>query len=138
MTTDLLHQASDRLTSEFSPTWLELDQRTGLPSRIGSAQTGEVDLAATFSLVLGGTEHRGMHGELDYDGCSISSDLHRTGRIRDQLCLDGRLYTVPIQAAGWYGTLCYQIGSASPEITWSWRLVPGPNAEVLRDVRIGL
>lgn len=137
LTSDLLNQANVHLSSEFCRSWLDLDDPTGLPTRLGAdGVAAQFQLRTSFALLVGGVEQRGMHGELEYHGARLGSDLRRSGLIHHQIEADGRVYIVPIAVAGWRGELRYHLKTSAPAITWSWRLVPGPEAEAIRDVRI--
>ena len=137
LTSDLLNRATKRLTSEFSTTWLDLDDTTGLPTRLGAdGVAAQFQLRTSFALLVGGIERRGMEGELEYEGARLRDNLERSGPIHQQIEADGRVYIVGVAVAGWRGELRYHLKAAAPAITWSWRLAPGPEAEAIRDVRI--
>ena len=56
------------LTSEFSNLCLEIDSRTGAPTRIWEAEfpRDTVDLTCVVAIVTQGTEHRGATGGIEY------------------------------------------------------------------------
>ena len=123
---------AERLESEFSETWLDVDARTGLPVAIGRSRTS-APLRVRATMLVGGIDRRGPEGEMVYDGAVERSDIATTGSISDYLVTDARVYAVPVALAGWRGTVMYRLSLSEPAVTWTFRWSPGPAAESIRD-----
>ena len=122
----------ERLESEFSKTWLDVDARTGLPVAVGTSRTS-VPLRVRATMLVGGTDRRGPEGEVVYDGAIERADIATTGVVSSYLVTDARVYAVPVALAGWLGIVKYRFSPSEPSVTWTFRWSPGPEAESLRD-----
>lgn len=125
-----------RLGSEFSSLRLDLDPATGLPVGLGSGDSPTVPLRVAVGLLHGGTEARGEVGGLSYPGSTQSRAIRVRGPVTSHLLRDARCHVVPVAIAGWLGELRYTFRTATPSLTWTWRLSPGDGAETLRNLEL--
>lgn len=128
-----------RLTSEFSPLWLDLDPETGLPKAIGTtADSRAVSVTADLALLLGGTDHRGALGDFEYDGAATASIPNATGAITNRLECGARVFSVPVRLGGWAGKVHYAFKATAPSLTMSFLWEPEHGAEAIREFTVDM
>ena len=131
--------ATAELHSEFSSLWLRIDTQTGLPIALGShASPAAVSARGRVSIVVGGRERRGSHGDLVYEGSLEVHEISATGVMSSHLIHDGRVFVIPITVGGWKGEMLFTFRRAEPSLTWALRLRPTVGAESIRELIFGI